>query len=217
MKTYAVIGLGKFGSQVALDLLQNEEQVIAIDKNEDKLKEFKNICENLFIIDTTDILSLKEAGINEVDTAIVSIGENIEASILTVMALKEIGVKEIMAKAHSQIHGKILSKIGTDRVIYPERDAANRLVKGITTNPKVELIDITNTMKIIKYKIPSKYANITIEEFSNQTIPNINIIALKRDDEWKNSVNNSLVLCKGDVILLLGNVAQTQKFLLNLA
>ncbi|ALV25298.1 potassium transporter KtrAB, KtrA subunit [Campylobacter iguaniorum] len=217
MKTYAVIGLGKFGSQVALDLLQNEEQVIAIDKNEDKLKEFKNICENLFIIDTTDMLSLKEAGINEVDTAIVSIGENIEASILTVMALKEIGVKEIMAKAHSQIHGKILSKIGTDRVIYPERDAANRLVKGITTNPKVELIDITNTMKIIKYKIPSKYANITIEEFSNQTIPNINIIALKRDDEWKNSVNNSLVLCKGDVILLLGNVAQTQKFLLNLA
>ncbi len=216
MKTYAVIGLGKFGSHVAKELIENGEQVIAVDKNEDSIKEFRGICENLFIIDTTDINSLKDAGIAEVDTAIVSIGKNIEASILSVMALKEIGVKEVIAKAYTLIHGKILSKIGTDRVIYPERDAAKRLVKSFSLNPKFEVIDVTNTMKIARFKITAQYANIAAGDLLSRSKSDLKIIAFKRENRWEYEIGEFLVLKNDDVVLLFGNSKELEIFVSNI-
>lgn len=212
MKTYAILGLGKFGSHVALGLIENKEQVIAVDINEDSIKTFRGMCDNLFIIDTTDINALKDAGIGEVDTAIVSIGQNVEASILSVMALKEIGVPEVIAKASTLIHGKILSKIGTDRVIYPERDAAKRLVKSLSFDP-LEVIDITNSMKIVRLNIGVAHADRQAQDFLDSFQADLKIVALKRENKWEYNIETSLILKIEDTLLLFGHAKEVETFL----
>ncbi|WP_121021400.1 potassium channel family protein [Helicobacter vulpis] len=213
MRTYAVLGLGKFGSHVVRGLVENGEQVIAVDMNEDTIKAFRGVCDNLFIVDTTDINALRDAGIAEVDTAIVSIGQRVEASILSVMALKEIGVPEVIAKASTLIHGKILSKIGTDRVIYPERDAAKRLVKGLSFNPNLEVIDITNSMKIVRLSIGNAHTNMAAQDFLNLFKADLKIIALKRENKWEYDISVSLILQHGDILLLFGHAKEVETFM----
>ncbi len=213
MKTYAVLGLGKFGSHVVHGLVENGEQVIAMDINEESIKVFKGVCDNLFIIDSTDINALKDAGIGEVDTAIVSIGQNVEASILSVMALKEIGVPEVIAKASTLIHGRILSKIGTDRVIYPERDAAKRLVKSLSFNPNLEVLDVTNSMKIIRLNVGNAHADRQVQDFLHSFQADLKIVALKRENKWIYNIEPSLILKLEDTLLLFGHAREVEIFL----
>ncbi|MEJ2437703.1 MAG: TrkA family potassium uptake protein, partial [Sulfurovaceae bacterium] len=140
MKQFAVIGLGKFGFHIAKGLAMQGVPVIAIDNNEDQIKEISEYIQDTIVCDSTDINALREAGIGHMDVAVVSIGENIEASILTVMGLKELGVPVIVAKAITRVHGQILSKIGATKVIYPEREIAKRIVKNMVENLHYETI-----------------------------------------------------------------------------
>ena len=124
--TYVVIGLGKFGFHVAKGLAQQGESVIAIDNDEEKIRDINEFVQDAIVLDSTDIRALREAGIGDAEIAIVSIGEHIEASILTVMALKELGIETVIAKAITQVHGQILSKLGAAKVIYPEMESAKK-------------------------------------------------------------------------------------------
>lgn len=203
MKTYAVIGLGKFGSYVAKGLMDHKINVIAVDKSYEAVKEFKNICENTFKLDSSDPAALKESGISDADVAVVSIGENIEASILTVMALKEAGVPMVIAKAFNVIHGKILSKIGANRVIYPERDSAKRLVGDFLQNPAFEIIDITNTIKIARLLVSGELNGVSIGEL-NKEPDKVKIIAHKHEN-WSLDPDPDTILLSGDTLIAVGS------------
>ncbi|BCZ17735.1 ktr system potassium uptake protein C [Helicobacter sp. NHP19-003] len=213
MKTYAVLGLGKFGGHVARGLIENGEQIIAADVNEERVRLFKSVCDNLFILDTTDSVALKETGISEADIAIVSIGQNVEASILTVMALKESGVKEVIAKASTLIHGKILSKIGTDRVIYPERDAAKRLVRGLSLNPHLDIIEITTHMRLVRLLITPEQAQRTLQDFLDNSKADLKAVALKHGAQWDYQVPMGALLTEGDILLLIGAAREVDALL----
>lgn len=209
---YAVIGLGKFGSNVAKDLLMQKEKVVIADKNEKKLHDFKSLAYELYILDSTDVDALKESGISTVDTAIVSIGENVESSILTVMALKEVGVKEIIAKAVSLVHGKILSKIGVSRVVYPERDSARRLVKNIVQNPACEIIEITNTLRLARLNISAKLTGLSVEEALKPCDFCVNIVGIKDLEVWDFLLEKDKII-KGDKILIIGQIKAVEEFI----
>lgn len=131
MKTIAVIGLGKFGFYIAKNLSRLDTRVIAVDNDEKKVQEISEFVDDAFVIDSTNKQALEEVGIYNLETVIVSIGENIEASILTVMALKDLNNKNIIAKAITSTHGEILSKIGAFKVIYPEKIAGRMLVQKL--------------------------------------------------------------------------------------
>lgn len=131
MKTIAVIGLGKFGFYIAKSLSRLDTRVIAVDNDEKKVQEISEFVDDAFVIDSTNKQALEEVGIYNLETVIVSIGENIEASILTVMALKDLNNKNIIAKAITSTHGEILSKIGAYKVIYPEKIAGRMLVQKL--------------------------------------------------------------------------------------
>ena len=120
MKPIAVIGLGKFGFYVAKSLSKLNIEVIAVDSDEHKVQEISQFIDNAFVLNSTSKVALEEVGIYNLDTVIVSIGENIESSILTVMALKDLNNKNVIAKAINPTHGEILSKIGAFKVMYPE-------------------------------------------------------------------------------------------------
>ena len=200
-KSYAVLGLGKFGYHVALGLVENGENVILCDNTESSFVNLRDKAEQIYIIDCTDKIALKEAGVNELDIVIVSIGENIEASILTVMALKELNNKKIIAKAISSTHGAILEKLGVDEVVYAERQAANRLLSEIT-ELNVEEIELSANMRACKAIVTSYFVKRSVGTIREED--NVKIVAVRRGETWNIDVDSDFILQRGDVVLFLG-------------
>ncbi|MDP2079010.1 MAG: TrkA family potassium uptake protein [Sulfuricurvum sp.] len=203
--TYVVIGLGKFGFHVAKGLAQQGESVIAIDNDEEKVRDINEFVQDAIMLDSTDIRALREAGIGDAEIAIVSIGEHIEASILTVMALKELGIETVMAKAITQVHGQILSKLGAAKVIYPEMESAKKLVKKIVANMLYETIDLSITMKIAKMTVPAFWVGTSILSPIFEDEYEVKAIAYKHQGEWHTSFEQDDILEKGDILVVLGN------------
>lgn len=205
METFAVIGLGKFGFHVAKGLAQQGLSVIAVDVDEEQVREINEFVQDAVILDSTDMRALREAGIGNVDVAVVSIGENIEASILTVMALKELGVETVVAKAITTVHGQILSKLGAAKVIYPEMESAKKIVKKMVRNMHYETIDLSITMKIAKLTVPSFWVGISILSPMFESEFEVKPIAYKHQGVWYTSFEKDDILEKGDILVVLGN------------
>lgn len=136
MKQFAIVGLGRFGSSMAKALAKKGYQVLAIDKDENKVKDITGSVTDAVCIDATDEGALKATGIEGVDAAIVSVGDDIEASILVALLLKEMGIKEVIAKAVTTPHGEVLERIGVDRIVFPEEDVGERLANILTSGEK---------------------------------------------------------------------------------
>jgi trk system potassium uptake protein TrkA len=203
--TYVVIGLGKFGFHVAKGLAQQGEAVIAIDNDEEKIRNISEYVQDAIMLDSSDPRALREAGIADAEIAIVSIGEHLEASILTVMALKEIGIETVVAKAITQVHGQILSKLGASKVIYPEMESAKKLVKKIVKNMHYETIDLSITMKIAKMTLPPFWVGTSILSPTFENDYDVKPIAYKHQGEWHTSFEKDDILEKGDILVVLGN------------
>ena len=215
MKTIAVIGLGRFGFYIAKSLSRLGVKVIAVDNDEKRVQEISEYVDNAYIVDSINKQALEEIGVYNLETVIVSIGENIEASIITVMALKDLNNKTIIAKAINSTHGEILTKIGAFKVIYPEKIAGRMLVKKLIDNMSVEEIDVSNTIKIIKFVaneslIGRKISQIELE-FSN-----LKIISYKANSMWSTQVDSSYQVKKDDILVFLGESENIKVFYKNL-
>ena len=215
MKTIAVIGLGRFGFYIAKSLSRLGVKVIAVDNDEKRVQEISEYVDNAYIVDSINKQALEEIGVYNLETVIVSIGENIEASILTVMALKDLNNKTVIAKAINSTHGEILTKIGAFKVIYPEKIAGRMLVKKLIDNMSVEEIDVSNTIKIIKFVaneslIGRKISQIELE-FSN-----LKIISYKANSMWSTEVDSSYQVKKDDILVFLGESENIKVFYKNL-
>jgi len=180
---YAVVGLGHFGFHIAKGLTEQGNRVVAIDSCEDRIKDISGLVENAYTLDSTDITALKEAGIVEFDVVVVSLGDSIEASILTVMALKDLGNKTVIAKAKNAIHGEILAKIGATKIVYPEREMAKKVVKDISKIVLLDSIDISNTFKGIKFLAPKSMIGKNIDKLGLDK-HSIKVSAIKKDEKW---------------------------------
>jgi len=203
--TYVVIGLGKFGFHVAKGLAQQGETVIAIDNDEEKIRNISEYVQDAIMLDSSDPRALREAGIADAEVAIVSIGEHLEASILTVMALKEIGIETVVAKAITVVHGQILSKLGAAKVIYPEMESAKKLVKKIVSNMHYETINLSITMKLAKMTLPAFWIGTSILSPTFENDYEVKPIAYKHQGEWHTSFEKDDILEKGDILVVLGN------------
>jgi trk system potassium uptake protein TrkA len=208
--TYVVIGLGKFGFHVAKGLAQQGENVIAIDNDDEKVRDISEFVQDAIRLDSTDIRALREAGIADVEIAIVSIGEHIEASILTVMALKELGIETVVAKAITQVHGQILSKLGAAKVIYPEMESAKKLVKKIVGNMLYETIDLSISMKLAKMTVPSFWIGTSILSPIFEEEYDVKAIAYKHQGEWYTSFEKNDILEAGDLLVVLGSTSHIE-------
>ena len=197
MKTVAVIGLGKFGFYIAKSLSRLDVRVIAADNDEKKVQEISEYVDNAYIIDSTSKAALEEIGIYNLNTVIVSIGENIEASILTVMALKDLNNKTIIAKAINSTHGEILTKIGAFKVIYPEKIAGRMLVKKLIDNMTVEEIDVSNTIKMVKFVATDNFIYKKISEIESE-FKNLKIISYKTSGMWSMQIDPFYQVKKDD-------------------
>ncbi|BAK73488.1 TrkA family potassium uptake protein [Arcobacter sp. L] len=214
MKTIAVIGLGRFGFYVAKSLSRLDVKVIAVDNDEKKVQEISEFIDDAYIIDSINKQALEEVGIYNLDTVIVSIGENIEASILTVMALKDLNNKTIIAKAINSTHGEILSKIGAYKVVYPEKIAGRMLVKKLVDTITVEEIDISNSIKMIKLFANEKFINKKIFQIENE-FKNLKIVSYKSSGNWFINIDSTYEIKKDDLLVFICEVKYVKDFLLS--
>ncbi len=203
-KVFGVIGLGRFGFNVAKTLAEGGAEVIACDIDEEKVKQISELVHQAFILDATDEKALKESGIANADTVIVSIGENIEASILVVVQLMELGVKEIIAKAVNPLHGRILERLGVSRVIHPERDMAIRLAHSLLVGGFIEEIPIAENYSIFEMKPPQRLHNKTLKELDLRKKYDMTILAIKRGDKFIVNPSAEEIIVQDDILVVLG-------------
>jgi len=191
MRQFAVIGLGRFGSSVAQTLSENGCQVLAIDKEEAILQGFSEIVAQAVCVDATDEKALKAVGIENIDVAVVSVGD-IEASILITLVLKEMGMKEVVAKAISNEHGKVLERIGVTKIIYPERDMGARIANALTSPKVSEHIGLDSENSIIEIEPPKEFIGKSLKKLNLRADHGLNIVAIKNIDKDGNEKINPI-------------------------
>jgi trk system potassium uptake protein TrkA len=207
-RTFGVIGLGRFGYHVARTLAQGGAEVIACDVDEERVREVSEYVSLAYVLDATDAKALKESGIANVDTAVVSIGENIEASILIVVQLKELGVKEVVAKAITPLHGKVLEKLGVDRVVYPEKEMAIRVAHSLLAGEFIEEIPIGEKHSLFELKAFDFMLGKTLRELDVRRRFGVSVLAIKRGENLiVNPVGDEKIL-PGDILVVLGTTEQ---------
>lgn len=211
MKTYAVIGLGKFGFHIAKGLAEQGMDIIAIDNDPHKIQVMSEYIEDALILDSTDIKALQEAGVVGLDTVIISIGENIEASILTLMALKELENKTIIAKAITLTHGEILARLGAFKVIYPERESAKKLVENLVGNVVIDQVDFSSTIKIAKFSVTPALIGKLVKDIELMFENEIHLVACKTRDNWTFDVEKTYKIRENDMLAFIGKKAFIEK------
>lgn len=213
-KQFAVIGLGRFGRAVSASLHQMGYDVLGTDIDEKLVAQVlteKMAC-HAIQLDSTDPLALKEAGIFEFDTVIVAIGNYLQESIITTLNLKEAGVGNVIAKASTEIHGKLLERVGADRVVFPENDAGEALAYTLTKPAVLERFDLDPDHSIVELLVPEQFHGKTIAELQLRSHYGLTLLAIGEDD--KHFEINPLPtqrLHKGLAMVVLGSNKDIQK------
>lgn len=209
-KQFAVIGLGRFGTSVAITLHQMGYEVLAIDSDEERVQEFSNEVTHVVQADTTDETTLAALGIRNFDVVIVAIGQDVQANILTTLQLKEMGVPYIVSKASSKLHGKMLEKLGADRVIYPERDMGQRVAHNLVSSSVLDYIELSPNLNIMEVSVPKTIVGKTLAETNLRAKYGINVVAIKRGDEIIIPPQPSEKIMLQDVLVVVGNIKGIQ-------
>lgn len=210
-KQYVVIGLGRFGSSVANTLLNQGHEVLVIDRDMSKVDPFMSTATLAIQADATDESVLKELGIRNYEHAIVAIGEDIHSSLLVTLLLKEIKVNTVITKAKDDRHGKMLSKIGADRVVYPERDMGERLAHHLGSDNLIEHIRLSGEYDIIEITAPKSFVNKSVASLSKMTKKKMLIIAIKKGDEVDISPHPDSNIEQHDILLIVGEKSLLSK------
>ncbi|WP_286676615.1 potassium channel family protein [Peribacillus asahii] len=211
-KVFAVIGLGRFGGSIVRTLAQEGMEVLAIDADEDRVNEFAKIASHAIVGDTTDENVLKSIGISNFDHVIVAIGENIQASILTTLMLKELGVEHVTVKAQNDYHEKVLRKIGADTVVHPERDMGRRIAHNIVSNNILDYLELSEDHSIVEIVASEKMTGKSIFDLDIRARYGLNIVAIKRGTNINVSPQAHDAINAGDILIVVGADTDISRF-----
>lgn len=211
-KNFGIIGLGKFGTSAALTLAQEGKHVLAIDKDEARISSIKDYITWARQADSTDKDALVEAGIQNCDVVIVAIGEDIDASVLATLNLKELGVEYVVAKASTEQHGKILSKIGADRVVYPEGDTGKRLAWQLMSSDVLEFIELSPLYAIKEVSVPKQFISKAIKQLHVGTKFGVLVLAIQRGADRLIVPSTDLKFHAEDKITIVGKTEDIKHF-----
>lgn len=214
--TFGIVGLGRFGTALAITLAEAGKEVIVVDQNEEKVKAMRQYTEYAFVCDNLSKATLSEVGIQNCDTVIVCIGSRIDTSILTTLNVVSLGVPHVISKATSQDQGAVLEKIGAE-VVYPERDMAIRLGKKLLSGNFLDFIFLDNDIEIQQVPVSSFIKGKTIQEINIRKKYGLNIIAIEHDQNTIIELSPDYKLQSEDIIVVIGKVQNIRKLERDLA
>jgi len=204
-KTFGVIGLGRFGFYVAKTLSEAGAEVIALDKDPDRVKKVSDFVTHAYITDALEEKALEESGILNADTVILSVGQNVEASILVAVLLVSRGVKEVIAKAINPLHGEVLKRLGVSRIIYPEKEMAIKLAKSLMLSGVLQELPFAPGYSIFELKAPRKLDGRTLRQLDLRNKLGVSVLAIKRGNEVVVNPTADAVIKEGDILLVLAS------------
>lgn len=211
-RSCAIIGLGRFGMPLAKTLAEAGEEVIGIDKDEDRVKELRDYTDFAFVTKSLSKEVLEEIGVQNCDLAIVCIGNKIETSILTTLNLINLGIPKVIAKATSSEQGEVLEKLGA-QVVYPERDMALRIAKKILSHNLIDYISLGKDVEITEIEINARMAGQSIIEMKIRERFGLNVIALYHAGKAETEIDPQCLLSQGDTIVVIGKREKVAQFM----
>jgi trk system potassium uptake protein TrkA len=205
-KQFAIIGLGRFGGSICKTLIQLGHEVLAIDVDDNKVSKFANTATQAVQLDSTDEAALREIGIRNFEHVIVAIGDNIQASILTTLILKDLDIEKITVKAQNDYHEKVLTKIGATRVIHPERDMGMRIAHNLISENVLDFIELSPDYSLVEIMASHKMVGKSLLELDTRAKYGCNIMAIKsKEDEINISPMATDEIRDGDILVVIGS------------
>ena len=213
MESFLIIGMGRFGSSLAMELAELGHEVLVIDRDEELVSEIADTVTHSVIGDAGDEEVLRSVGAENFDVAVVAIAGNIEESVLITMMLKEMGVKKVVAKAHNSLHMKILNKIGADIVVFPERDMGERLARSLSSKDVVDYIELSGEYSIVELKSHEEWAGKTLAELDFREAFGLNVIAVTNEVTNKTTVSPDAEykITSDDELIVVGKDSDIKK------
>jgi len=203
-KQFAVIGLGRFGKSVALALSEMGHDVLAIDNEESNVQEVANSVTHAVRADAREEETLRALGLRNFDAVIVAIGNDIEANILITLMLKEMGIKFVVSKAMNALHGKVLEKIGADKIVFPEKEMGIRLARNLVTFNVMDYIELAPGYSVLETTTPARFAGKSLGELDLRARRGVSVMAIKKPDEVVIAPGAEAVLGEKDVLIVAG-------------
>jgi trk system potassium uptake protein TrkA len=206
MKRFAVIGLGKFGSNVAKALFEDNNEVVAIDNDKVRVQSVDRFSTEAIVLDATDKDALKALGLDSMDGLILAISSNISNSVLICIHLHEIGVENILAKAEDDDHAKILSRVGATKIVHPERDIAKRISLGLSRPNVIDFIPLSKDFDLVQIEPPHGFVGENLKSLNLPAKYNVHIIAIKEitSDDFILVPRADFIIKESDILTILG-------------
>lgn len=205
MKSYIVIGLGRFGQGVARQLCTLGGEVLAMDVRNDLVQQVANDVTHAVVGDARDKEVLRALGVRNFDCAVVAIGEDLAASVLTVMNLQELEIPYIVCKAHDETHRHVLERLGVQRVVIPEKEQAQRLARSLHSHNVLEYIELSEEYGILEVPAPRSWVGKTLKELNVRAKLGVNIIAVESESKTNVSPSADYRIVPGDILVVLGD------------
>ncbi|CAM4406720.1 MAG: TrkA family potassium uptake protein [Paenibacillus macerans] len=212
MQQFVVIGLGRFGSSLALELMDLGYEVLGIDRDEEVVNELSDQLTHAVVADATDEEVLKSLGVRNFDCGIVAIGNDIQMSILAAILLKDLGIKTVVAKALSVLHGRALQKLGVDRVIFPERDMGVRVAHQLVTPNLLDYIELSKEYSIVEMNVPACLDRKNLGDINPRARFGCSIVAIHRDGSILVAPTAMDQLQEGDIMVIIGSKRNIEEF-----
>lgn len=209
-KSFVVFGLGEFGQSVALTMVKNGYDVLAVDKRTDRVQEIADHVTRALRADATDLEVMKSLGVETMDGAIVGIGGSLEASILITIAAKECGVPYVLAKAKDAIEEKVLRRVGADEVVFPERAMGIRIGQNLSSGNFTDIIELSSRFSMVEMKIPASWEGRTLREL-NLRVMGLNIIGRKKGDDVTITLNPDEKIDRSAIYIVVGSNESLEK------
>lgn len=210
-RQFAVLGLGRFGSSVARELYQGGADVLAVDTNADLVDEIQGCVTHAVQADVTDAPTLRELGLQDFDVAVVTIGEDLRASSIVTMLLKELGVPTVLAKAQDEMHGRMLKKLGADRVLYAERDMGRRVAHSLLSDNILDYIQLSDDFAIVEIAPHESWIGRSLVDLNLRRKFGINVIAIRSEGEINVSFGPDAIIHTDDCLLIIGEQSALKK------
>ncbi|MBP3392047.1 MAG: TrkA family potassium uptake protein [Clostridia bacterium] len=210
-KTYAVLGLGRYGRAVAQELVRNGAEVLAVDIDQDNVDRAIETIPVCKCADITEPEVIKRLGISNIDVVIVAMAGNLESSVMAVTLCKEAGVPTVIVKCGNEMHQKIFSRVGADLVIFPEKESGTRLAKNLLTSGFAEMIELSDEVSMVEIDVKEEWVGKTLIELSLRKKYSINVVAVRQNGKINTTVEPASPLEKGMELIVIANTAKLQK------
>ena len=209
--TYAVFGLGRYGSAVAKELVDNGKEVIAIDLNQKIVNDAATYLPVCKCADITDAEVIEKLGIGSIDTVIVCMAGNLEASVMAITLCKEAGVKTVIAKCGNEMHQRILLRVGADQVVFPENESGVRLAKNLLSSGFIDMISLSDDVSMVEIDVKSEWIGKNLIELNLRKKYGFNIVAVKKGDKVSININPEQPLDAQTTLIVIANTAKLAK------